>query len=224
MGVFSAPQGDPAEPWRLPVDAEGPRANRHALRTIMDHWLGLGVSGFRVDMAVSLVKDAPGKTETSALRTESRHWLDTAHPEAALFSESGEPEVSIPAGFRGGFLLHFGGPTDGLAPRSLWDDNGGTVNEVGDPLDCFFDPEGRGSPRRGESRVRRHPRPSAGGGGQGTRRRAGTPTRPTAGCAGPYGGWGPPWTSRRCGGSTPWMAAMPKTHFQSSRRLPSVGG
>jgi Alpha amylase, catalytic domain len=33
------------EPWRQSVQAEGPRANRAALRTIMDHWLRLGVSG-----------------------------------------------------------------------------------------------------------------------------------------------------------------------------------
>lgn len=39
------------EPWRQSVAAEGPRANRAALRTIMDHWLRLGVSGFRVDMS-----------------------------------------------------------------------------------------------------------------------------------------------------------------------------
>ena len=44
-----------AEPWRQPVDAPGPRANRQALRDIMDYWLRTGVAGFRVDMAASLV-------------------------------------------------------------------------------------------------------------------------------------------------------------------------
>jgi maltose alpha-D-glucosyltransferase/alpha-amylase len=55
------------EPWRQSVASEGPRANRAALRTIMDHWLGLGVSGFRADMAFSLVKDDPGFAETARL-------------------------------------------------------------------------------------------------------------------------------------------------------------
>jgi maltose alpha-D-glucosyltransferase/alpha-amylase len=113
----------------------------------MDHWLGLGLSGFRVDMAASLVKDDPGKTETVRIWTELRHWLDGAHPEAVLLSEWGEPEVSVPAGFHTDFFLQFGGPSDGLALRSLWSNDAGTVNETWDPLDCFFDPSGKGSPR-----------------------------------------------------------------------------
>ncbi|MFF3145499.1 alpha-amylase family glycosyl hydrolase [Streptomyces sp. NPDC057927] len=144
---FGYARANPAEPWRLPVDAEGPRANRAALRTIMDHWLGLGLSGFRVDMAASLVKDDPDKTETAKVWAELRHWLDDAHPDAVLLSEWGEPEVSVPAGFHADFFLQFGGPTDGLALRSLWSNGEGTVNESWDPLDCFFDRSGRGSPR-----------------------------------------------------------------------------
>ncbi|MFD5632556.1 alpha-amylase family glycosyl hydrolase [Streptomyces sp. NPDC127077] len=143
---FGYGRARPDEPWRLPVDAPGPRANRAALRTVMDHWLGLGLAGFRVDMAASLVKDDPDKRETAAIWTELRHWLDGAHPEAVLLSEWGEPEVSVPAGFHADFFLQFGGPTDGLALRSLWSNGEGTVNEAWDPLDCFFDAEGRGSP------------------------------------------------------------------------------
>lgn len=144
---FGYARGNPAEPWRLPPDADGPRANRHALRTIMDHWLGLGVAGFRVDMAASLVKDDPDRAETSRLWAELRHWLDAAHPDAVLLAEWGEPEVSVPAGFHADFFLHFGGPTDGLALRSLWNNGEGTVHEHWDPLDCFFDASGHGSPR-----------------------------------------------------------------------------
>lgn len=144
---FGYARTDPAEPWRLPVDAEGPRANREALREVMDHWLRLGVSGFRVDMAASLVKDDPGRAETARVWTETRHWLDAAHPGAVLLSEWGEPEVSVPAGFHADFFLQFGGPADGLALRSLWSNGEGTVNESWDPLDCFFDASGAGSPR-----------------------------------------------------------------------------
>ncbi|MET7605997.1 alpha-amylase family glycosyl hydrolase [Streptomyces avermitilis] len=144
---FGYGRENPAEPWRQPADAEGPRANREALRTIMDHWLGLGLAGFRVDMAASLVKDDPGRTETARIWTELRHWLDTAHPEAVLLSEWGEPEVSVPAGFHTDFFLQFGGTTDGLPLRSLWSNGDGTVNEAWDPLDCFFDASGKGSPR-----------------------------------------------------------------------------
>lgn len=129
------------------MDAEGPRANRAALREIMGHWLRLGLSGFRVDMAASLVKDDPDRTETAAVWTELRHWLDGAHPQAVLLSEWGDPEVSVPAGFHTDFFLHFGGSTDGLALRSLWSNGEGTVDARWDPLDCFFDPSGQGSAR-----------------------------------------------------------------------------
>lgn len=144
---FGYARENPAEPWRLPADSDGPRANRHALRTIMDHWLSLGLSGFRVDMAASLVKDDPDRAETARVWTELRHWLDAAHPHAVLLAEWGEPEVSIPAGFHADFFLHFGGRSDGLALRSLWNNGGGTVHENWDPLDCFFDASGHGSPR-----------------------------------------------------------------------------
>ncbi|MET8953457.1 alpha-amylase family glycosyl hydrolase [Streptomyces sp. NPDC004393] len=144
---FGYARDDPAEPWRQPVDAEGPRTNRAALREIMDHWLRFGIAGFRVDMAASLVKDDPDRTETTGVWTELRHWLDGAHPEAVLLSEWGDPEVSVPAGFHTDFFLHFGGPADGLPLRSLWSNGEGTVDAAWDPLDCFFDADGKGSPR-----------------------------------------------------------------------------
>ncbi|MEU0372243.1 alpha-amylase family glycosyl hydrolase [Streptomyces sp. NPDC006283] len=143
---FGYARTDPAEPWRQSVDAEGPRANRRALRDIMSHWLGLGLSGFRVDMAASLVKDDPGHAESARLWRELRAWLDTAHPDAALLSEWGDPAVSVPAGFHADFFLQFGSDNDGLTLRSLWNNNTGTVNEQWAPLEPYFDAEGAGSP------------------------------------------------------------------------------
>ncbi|MEU6173735.1 alpha-amylase family glycosyl hydrolase [Streptantibioticus parmotrematis] len=142
---FGHARPDPAEPWRQPVDAEGPRANRRALRAIMDHWLTRGVSGFRVDMASSLVKDDPGKKETARLWTELRGWLDEAHPDAVLLSEWGDPAVSVPAGFHGDFFLQFGGATDGGPLRSLWNTGTGTDRDEWDPAPCYFDATGKGS-------------------------------------------------------------------------------
>ncbi|HZC70313.1 MAG TPA: alpha-amylase family glycosyl hydrolase [Jatrophihabitans sp.] len=133
------------EPWRQSVDSEGPRANRAALRSIMDHWLGLGVSGFRVDMAASLVKDDPGYGETARLWRDVRSWLDRTHPDAVLLSEWGDPPVAVPAGFHADFFLHFGGPNSGLPMRSLWSTaTATTIADWGtDP--CFFDADARGS-------------------------------------------------------------------------------
>ena len=133
------------EPWRQSVTAAGPRANRAALRIIMEHWLRLGVSGFRADMAYSLVKDDPGHAETVRLWREVRDWLDRAHPDVALLSEWGDPALAVPGGFHADFFLQFGGPAGGRPLRSLWS-NGAATNRPGwageDP--CYFDAGGQG--------------------------------------------------------------------------------
>jgi glycosidase len=132
------------EPWRQAPDAPAPRANRAELRAIMDHWLRLGVSGFRVDMASSLVKDDPGRVETAGLWRELRGWLDQAHPDAALFSEWGDPPVAVPAGFHADFFLHFGGPANGLPLRSLWSNGVSTEYPEWAKEPCYFDAAGQG--------------------------------------------------------------------------------
>lgn len=125
----------------------GPAANRAALREIMAHWFGLGVAGFRVDMASSLVKDDPGFVETGRLWRETRAWLDAHHPDRVILAEWGDPARSVPMGFHGDFFLQFGGPTEGAALRSLWNNGAGTVHEEWPAEPCYFDAEGRGSMR-----------------------------------------------------------------------------
>jgi len=139
---FGYARSDPAEPWRQPVDAAGPTANRAALRQIMAHWLDLGVSGFRVDMAYSLIKDDPGSVETGKLWSEMRDWLDATYPDAMILSEWGRPEIAVPAGFHVDFFLHF----VGRAMRSLWDNGHGTTSPGWPGGACFFDAAGSGSP------------------------------------------------------------------------------
>jgi maltose alpha-D-glucosyltransferase/alpha-amylase len=138
---------DPAEPWRQPVDAPGPVANRAALREIMAQWFDLGVAGFRVDMAASLVKDDIGLVETSRLWTAMREWIDTTYPGRILIAEWGDPAVSVPAGFHADFLLQFGGEDNGLPLRSLWNNGAGTVDEVWPPHEVWADAEARGDAR-----------------------------------------------------------------------------
>jgi maltose alpha-D-glucosyltransferase/alpha-amylase len=133
------------EPWRQRTDADGPRANRAALRAIMDHWLGLGVSGFRVDMAFSLVKDDPGFTETARLWGEVRAWLDRKHPDTALLSEWGDPALAVPSGFHADFFLPFDGPANGRPLRSLWNTGAATNRQEWGTDPCYFGAEGRGS-------------------------------------------------------------------------------
>jgi glycosidase len=138
---------DPNQPWRQPPDAEGPRANRAALRDIMRHWLGLGVAGFRVDMAASLVKDDPGYTETAALWAGMRSWLNREHPGAVIISEWGDPATAVSAGFHADFFLQFGGPTDGQPLRSLWNNRQGTDQDRWEPVAPYFDASGSGTAR-----------------------------------------------------------------------------
>jgi glycosidase len=105
---FACP--DPTKPWQQPVDAAGPRQVRQELKNIMRFWLEMGASGFRVDMAPSLVKADPAHRETIKLWQEIRAWLDAEFPEAALVSEWGHPTQSIEAGFHMDFTIPFGMP------------------------------------------------------------------------------------------------------------------
>ncbi|MHA7133610.1 alpha-amylase family glycosyl hydrolase [Oerskovia turbata] len=137
----------PDEPWRQPVDAPGPRANREALREVMRHWFDLGVGGFRVDMAGSLVKDDGDQVETGRLWAEMRAWVDETYPGRILISEWGDPRLAVPAGFHADFLLQFGGGNEGLALRSLWENGAGTRHELWGDEPCWADAEARGDAR-----------------------------------------------------------------------------
>lgn len=139
---------NPDEPWRQLITDPGPQANRAALREIMAHWFDLGVSGFRVDMAASLVKDDPGLVETGRLWRELREWIDAEYPGRILIAEWGEPAVSVPAGFHADFLLQFGGVDNGLGYRSLLNNNAGTVDEIWRQELCWADADGRGDAGR----------------------------------------------------------------------------
>jgi maltose alpha-D-glucosyltransferase/alpha-amylase len=140
---FGYARMDPAEPWRQPVDAPGPRANRAALREIMAYWFDRGIAGFRVDMAYSLVKDDPDRAATAALWRETRAWLDAEYPDRALLSEWGDPKVSVAAGIHADFFLHFVGRT----LLSLWGNAQGSHAPSWGTGPCYFAPEGEGSMR-----------------------------------------------------------------------------
>lgn len=126
-------------PWQQSVDAPGPQACRQELKNIMKFWLDLGASGFRVDMAGSLVKNDPGGRETARLWQEVRTWLDRDYPEAALVSEWSNPPVAIPAGFHMDFLLPYASP----GYQSLFREPGGPSADA----QSFFDRRGGGNIR-----------------------------------------------------------------------------
>ena len=96
------------KPWQQSPEDPGPRATLEAMMDVMRFWLSMGCDGFRVDMAMSLVKNDPEGLGTIALWQKVRAFLDREFPEAAMVSEWGEPEKSLRGGFHMDFLLHFG--------------------------------------------------------------------------------------------------------------------
>jgi len=133
---------EPSEPWQQGVDAPWPRRNRAELRKIMEFWLDMGVSGFRVDMASSMIKNDPGYKETNRLWKGIRNWLEREYPDAVLVAEWSWPEQAINAGFHLDFMLHF--YKDSF--RSLFFNGVGLSNDQDDP--CYFDGKGEGTPWR----------------------------------------------------------------------------
>jgi glycosidase len=98
---------DPDRPWQLPCDHPDVLAVRAEIKKIMRFWLDMGASGFRVDMAPSLVKNDKGHVETTRFWHEVRAMLDRDYPEAVLISEWGNPPAAINAGFDIDFMLPF---------------------------------------------------------------------------------------------------------------------
>ena len=135
---FGYARTDDAEPWRQPVDAPGPRANRDALCQIMGYWLDRGVAGFRVDMAYSLVKDDPDFAATVELWADLRGWVRARYPDAALLPENDyrlAPGMGARAGFDADFFLVI------EQAHSLLFNNGGagTLPTLPEHSGCYFD-------------------------------------------------------------------------------------
>jgi maltose alpha-D-glucosyltransferase/alpha-amylase len=103
-------QPDPQHPWMQPVDAPGPQQVRQEIKNIIAFWLERGASGFRVDMAASLVKRDPEKRETARFWRSIRDWMDETNPEAVLVAEWGNPAQAVEAGFHADFMLGFNNP------------------------------------------------------------------------------------------------------------------
>jgi maltose alpha-D-glucosyltransferase/alpha-amylase len=132
---FSDP--DPSYPWQQPVDAPGPKAVRREIKKIMKFWLDLGASGFRVDMADSLVKNDHSGCQTGKVWTEICDWLDEEYPETVMVSEWSKPTVALPAGFDMDFTLSHNMRGFASLWRKPW-----SRDKYGF---SFFDPAGHGN-------------------------------------------------------------------------------
>ena len=102
--------GQTTRSYQHDFDAPAPKATRAALKQVMKFWLDLGVDGFRVDLAASLVKHDPHRIGIRRLWREMRTWLDEAYRDRVLIAEWGHPEMAIDAGFHVDFMQHVGLP------------------------------------------------------------------------------------------------------------------
>lgn len=127
---------DPAHPWQLPVNHPDVMNLREELKKIMRHWLDMGASGFRIDMAGSLVKNDPDQ-KIKEFWLEVRKMLDTEYPEAFIVSEWSYPINAMNAGFHADFFHWFGGFND-LCQRE-------TKRNQFSEGHSFFDQEGKGN-------------------------------------------------------------------------------
>lgn len=131
---------DPEHPWQKSYTDPACRAVQQNLRDIMAFWLDLGVDGFRVDMASSLIRGDKDGDGIRALWAENRKWMNEKYPEAVLISEWSHPKKAIPAGFNIDFMIHFNQPAyrDLVGPEYPPIDGGRRKTDV------FFEKAGKG--------------------------------------------------------------------------------
>ena len=99
---------DPQCPWQLPADHPDVLKVREEMRNVMRFYLDMGCSGFRVDMARTLVRGRDPELVQRGLCDlwrDYRSWMRKNYPEAVLISEWSRPGDSVDAGFDADFLL-----------------------------------------------------------------------------------------------------------------------
>ena len=100
---------DPSHPWEQSTDAPGPQAVKQEMKNIISFWYNMGVDGFRVDMAASLIKNDPDKEAVMAFWRDIRKWSDENWPNHILMAEWGEPKYCLAAGFHIDMYLNHAG-------------------------------------------------------------------------------------------------------------------
>ncbi len=114
-------------PWQISCDDPRALAVHQELRNVITYWMDLGVDGFRVDMAESLIKNDPDGVGIKKFWTDLRFWFNSDYPNGVLISEWGNPTNAIEAGFHVDFMHHFGSLgwwelfRDQVTPGEGWD-------------------------------------------------------------------------------------------------------
>jgi len=127
----------PDLPWQLPTTHPDVQALWKEMQGILWFWLDMGASGFRVDMAGSLVRNDPGAKECMRFWREVRERIDRDYPDAFLVSEWSHAPSSLKAGFHADFY-HWEKPYESL----WWKEGRPPQREI--EGHSFFSAEGKG--------------------------------------------------------------------------------
>ncbi|NOU36571.1 MAG: glycosylase [Kiritimatiellaceae bacterium] len=131
----------PDQPWQLPTTHPDAQATWQEMRNIMRYWLDKGASGFRVDMAGSIIRNDPGAKEAKRFWRETREMLDSDYPEAFIVSEWSWPQNALDAGFHADFF-HFSKGYYGMFRGEAF--RAGPGSEHFQTGASFFDEDGEG--------------------------------------------------------------------------------
>ncbi|MGE5559190.1 MAG: alpha-amylase family glycosyl hydrolase [Bacillota bacterium] len=135
---FGFGKPDPDKAWQLPTDHPDILALRKEIKGILRFWLDMGASGFRVDMAGSIIRRDPGGREAAKFWREVRAMLEADYPDAFLVSEWSWPKAALRAGFHADFLHWVESYQDLFRKESRRALNGLSEGQ------SYFDAEGRG--------------------------------------------------------------------------------
>ncbi len=101
---FGFAQPDPDQPWQLSTEHEDVQKLWKEMRSIMRYWLSLGASGFRVDMADTLIRNDPDHHEIRRFWGETRQELLEEFPDMFLIAEGHPSNLLDGTGFHAAFV------------------------------------------------------------------------------------------------------------------------
>jgi len=127
---------DPKQPWQLSTTHPDVMAMKNEMKNVLKYWLDMGCSGFRIDMAGSLVKNDPDQ-RIRFFWQDVRKMIDTQYPDAFIVSEWSNPKDAVNAGFHADFLHWFEGYDDLFARNNSFFRSKGTGN-ISHFLDIYF--------------------------------------------------------------------------------------
>jgi maltose alpha-D-glucosyltransferase/alpha-amylase len=134
---------DSHKKWQLPVNHPTVKAVRNEMKRIMRFWLDMGASGFRCDMAGSLIKGDVQWKQTTELWKDIRGMFDREYPEAAIIAEWFYPPAAIDAMFHLDFVAD--GKVDKVPAYSSLFRKEKSRSIMFDRGHSFFDALGRGN-------------------------------------------------------------------------------